>query len=711
MGNLIYIISQIWQNKKGHVSILADSLKLKLFTKLQRFNMPSSYRFVRIKALSQFFKLLILLFLIIQYQPVYSQFLGAGNAAYLNGTNAYLDISSLAFDGAIYANWTAEFWFKPASVQNDPGHVSLMGVNTSSGGNEFLVLMGKDGVQDGKVYVYVDGETYNGGNVLSGFDDLRDGEAHHLALTYVNSSRVISLYIDGNLNSWYTLSSTLNLATNDFWTLGGEYDSGPTIGDYFTGSFDNFRFYNYEKNALQIRKDKRVNITQSSSGSLLCAFNFDELINNRTFLDVSPNDHYATFKGGINHIVSEFTIGNGASDIKTVNSNTTVNFSTNVGLSAQIVDLYGSSDKDIVPAKFTINGDYKAPNGWDIAGNNIWIVEEYSAYPQTKIKYTFTVDEDLTSKDLNLAGYKVYRRSLNYGAGWSEWGEVKGVYTAYNKIEISAITNTFGEFMIAKAKVGSYNGNANAFPGTIQAEEFDYGGEGIGYHDTTPGNTGQQFRNNEDVDIETCSDNGGGYDIGYIENDEWLEYTVTVNTTQYYTFIARAASIYSATSFMLQFDGADAKECVVPNTGGWQNWEDVNFGYKYLTVGTYKMRIKVLKGNFNLNYFKVVSGITGVDDEKTIPTEFKLSQNYPNPFNPSTVIQYSIPAFAAAGAQHLNLAVFDMLGNKIATLVNENKPAGNYEFTFNAKELGSGVYFYKITVGNYIETKKMLLLK
>ncbi|MBK9098311.1 MAG: T9SS type A sorting domain-containing protein [bacterium] len=103
-----------------------------------------------------------------------------------------------------------------------------------------------------------------------------------------------------------------------------------------------------------------------------------------------------------------------------------------------------------------------------------------------------------------------------------------------------------------------------------------------------------------------------------------------------------------------------------------------------------------------------------VDDQNTeMLTDYSLSQNYPNPLNPSTVISYQLPVSC-----DVTLKVFDVLGNEIATLINEEKPAGRYEVEFNTnshsgniRNLPSGVYFYQLKAGNYIGTKKMLLLK
>ncbi|HEY6436738.1 MAG TPA: T9SS type A sorting domain-containing protein [Ignavibacteriaceae bacterium] len=100
--------------------------------------------------------------------------------------------------------------------------------------------------------------------------------------------------------------------------------------------------------------------------------------------------------------------------------------------------------------------------------------------------------------------------------------------------------------------------------------------------------------------------------------------------------------------------------------------------------------------------------ITSVEDETqgNIPDEFKLFQNYPNPFNPSTNITFRIAEFG-----FVSLKVYDILGNEVATIVDEYKPAGNYAVEFTAEGLTSGIYFYKLIVGDFAETKKMILIK
>ncbi len=98
--------------------------------------------------------------------------------------------------------------------------------------------------------------------------------------------------------------------------------------------------------------------------------------------------------------------------------------------------------------------------------------------------------------------------------------------------------------------------------------------------------------------------------------------------------------------------------------------------------------------------------VTGVENEVSSPTGFALSQNFPNPFNPTTSIKFNVGERA-----NVTLKVFDMLGREVATLVNEVKESGSYDVNFDAAKLSSGTYVYKLTAGNFVETKKMVLLK
>jgi len=126
------------------------------------------------------------------------------------------------------------------------------------------------------------------------------------------------------------------------------------------------------------------------------------------------------------------------------------------------------------------------------------------------------------------------------------------------------------------------------------------------------------------------------------------------------------------------------------------------YSYTDNSAGTGKHFYRLRQIDFNgaFNY----SGT--IEVEVTAPTVFALEQNYPNPFNPSTLISYSIPQNT-----FVTLKVYDIIGNEVATLVNETKSAGNYDVRFDASNLSNGAYLYSIKTENFTSTKKMILMK
>jgi hypothetical protein len=125
--------------------------------------------------------------------------------------------------------------------------------------------------------------------------------------------------------------------------------------------------------------------------------------------------------------------------------------------------------------------------------------------------------------------------------------------------------------------------------------------------------------------------------------------------------------------------------------------EDRSFGIHNpaFTIGLLKAAIEELGGVMAVDY-----------PESGMPQEYQLSQNYPNPFNPSTTIKYQIPEVSS-----VTIKVYDVLGNEVAILVSEEKSIGSYEIEFNATGFSSGIYFYNLQAGSFMETKKMILLK
>ena len=143
-----------------------------------------------------------------------------------------------------------------------------------------------------------------------------------------------------------------------------------------------------------------------------------------------------------------------------------------------------------------------------------------------------------------------------------------------------------------------------------------------------------------------------------------------------------------------------SKIAFVEGKGTTSETQDYSFVDKNLNSGIYNYRLN------QLDFDGTQEFVGELTVNLILPEQFILEQNYPNPFNPSTSIRYSIP-----NSEFVRLKVYDILGREVATLVNEEKPAGSYGVEFNASQLSSGIYYYTIKTGNFVGTKKMILLK
>lgn len=133
-----------------------------------------------------------------------------------------------------------------------------------------------------------------------------------------------------------------------------------------------------------------------------------------------------------------------------------------------------------------------------------------------------------------------------------------------------------------------------------------------------------------------------------------------------------------------------------------------SFSDENLSAGIYHYRLKQIDFDGGFKYSNIIEA------EVKLISNFSLEQNYPNPFNPSTVIKYNVPLMGAYSGfpAHVSLRVYDVLGNEVAALVNQEQNPGSYEVTFDTNDyLASGIYYYRLSVNNFVESKKMLLLR
>lgn len=248
-------------------------------------------------------------------------------------------------------------------------------------------------------------------------------------------------------------------------------------------------------------------------------------------------------------------------------------------------------------------------------------------------------------------------------------------------------------------------------PARLQAEDYDIGGAGVAYQDTDTGNSGGQYRPAEGVDIEACADTGGGYNVGWVNPGEWIEYTIEVPAAGGYTIRARVSSLAGGGAFRLEFNGVDLTGSVaVPSTTGWQTWSTVTTS-AFLQAGTQVMRFVPTAAGFNVNWFELAGGASAAGP--ALPAALPvLHACHPNPFNPSTTVSFELPVAAPA-----RVTIHDVAGRLVRTLVDGSLlEAGLHEATWDGRDASgqaaaAGTYLCRLEAGGAIVTRGMTLLK
>ncbi len=149
------------------------------------------------------------------------------------------------------------------------------------------------------------------------------------------------------------------------------------------------------------------------------------------------------------------------------------------------------------------------------------------------------------------------------------------------------------------------------------------------------------------------------------------------------------------------------------------SWSSFNMGYGQPMSGNTMVKSVVgqnFVGTTQQSNTQIISGfladtlfrgtIVDVKNQEQLPTSYSLWQNYPNPFNPSTTIHFELPK-----ESHVTLKVYNMIGQEVLTVLDENKVAGRYDLRIDGTSLASGVYFYRLVAGDYIATKKLILIR
>lgn len=249
------------------------------------------------------------------------------------------------------------------------------------------------------------------------------------------------------------------------------------------------------------------------------------------------------------------------------------------------------------------NTTYRVP-----VPNGDYIVVLYFAetYFNAPLKRVF----DVNIQDVNVLNQLDIFNLVGKNVGLEQYFRAKSVTNGELKIEFKNATHD----QPSVAGIAIYTSiDAVPIPGLIQAENYKPGVDGVGYHDTTPGNNGGIYRKG-DVDLEPTTDAGGGLDVGWITSGEWLAYPVSVTKSDKYKFTFRVASGASGTkTFHLEVDGVNVTGPISFTTNqGWQNFNDVVVDGILLNTQHKDIRLVVDQGGFNINYFKVESSTQSV---------------------------------------------------------------------------------------------------
>jgi hypothetical protein len=200
-----------------------------------------------------------------------------------------------------------------------------------------------------------------------------------------------------------------------------------------------------------------------------------------------------------------------------------------------------------------------------------------------------------------------------------------GTSSAVTRAIESTGAAAMNDAQVSDTSQGAY---ARRLPGRIQAEDFDNGGEGVSYHDTDAENRFGAYRPDSGVDIQETKDSSGRYNVGAIEDGEWLEYTVRLPAGTY-DISARVAAKASGEQLQFHLDGTVLGTLDVPVTDGWQNWVTATlFGVTVESDGQYTLRVESIGGDCNLNWFEVT---TAEEQETATPAATSTATATPKP--------------------------------------------------------------------------------
>ena len=330
-------------------------------------------------------------------------------------------------------------------------------------------------------------------------------------------------------------------------------------------------------------------------------------VEDRIGFDFTTNHPHCSASNSQNTAVTAFVD-------KFLKNNTSTNTNFQVNPSQSGFDLNYAQKIDWTTPEISFNPN--VPKVTITSENNVLVSETISITAEVE-----DLNNDVNNVEFFVDGQKIGEdATAPYAFDWSS--TTTGSFSV-EVIATDAEDNTGSATMAVSVRIpqGPYGGTAHPIPGTIELEEYDVGGNGFAYYDDSPGtevSNAPNFRTDEDVDIETATDDGGGYNLGWTTVGEWLEYTVDVTQSGIYDIELRVACDGDDRSVNLSLDGKSlASNIEIPNTAGWQAWETITISDVSLTSGEQILRLTIGGEDYvNLNYVTFVAKV--VTDPPTV---------------------------------------------------------------------------------------------
>lgn len=272
----------------------------------------------------------------------------------------------------------------------------------------------------------------------------------------------------------------------------------------------------------------------------------------------------------------------------------------------------------------------------------------------------------------------------------------------FYSVTVNNVTDLAGNQISGEHNIASYGYNPDPLPSLLKFQPIRSNASSIPQSDHTPDKTHDGLcYNSGDPNSRWAADGLPQwivYDLGDVK-------VLNKIRVQFYRWLEGRIYTYSILSSVDSLNWTLLRQNIQSQNVEWNEENFEAYPARYVKI--------LITGNNENDWANIweieIYGnlmVSDNDDKQEIPNEFKLEQNYPNPFNPITTIRWQSPL-----SSHQTIKVYDLLGNEIKTLVDEYRQAGHHHFEFYANDLSSGIYIYRLQVGSYIDTKKMLLLK